>query len=315
MESLIIQVGGRQGRVRELVQSQAESVSIGRGFDNQIVLADPYVAPGQGCFLCDEGCWFFENHDDTNRVLLNNEILQSERVSLKSGDRLVLGRTEIQIFSPDHEIPPTRKLLMSGWLHDDSIGVLAALLALAGCNLLDFSVDYLLEATREFEWKSYVINLLWLNLILLVWSGIWAITGKLARQQYHFGQQLFISTVWLALLILASPVLTYLDFASNGATLSTIIMVLVLFVMVAGLAKFNLYFATSGRYAGVIGMVISVVIVGGLSMVNFLSQEDFDPHAQVSSELYPGFILFGEGESVESYFGEIDTMLKTADQE
>jgi pSer/pThr/pTyr-binding forkhead associated (FHA) protein len=62
---------------------------------NRIILTDPYVAARQASFQCEDGVWYFENLDAVNRVLLNNEIMPTQRVSLQSGDRLVLGRTEI----------------------------------------------------------------------------------------------------------------------------------------------------------------------------------------------------------------------------
>lgn len=315
MDALILQVGGKSGRVRELVRSYGEAVGIGRGFGNLVVLTDPYVAPEQGSFQFEDGQWFFVNNDDTNRVLLNGEGLSAQKVGLHPGDCLMLGRTEIRIYSPDHEVAPTRKLLLSDWIHHDSIGLLAPLLALAILNLLDFSVDYLLDTTRETEWKEYVINLLWMNLFLLGWSGIWAINGRLLRHHYHFGQQLFITTVWLIGVVLVFPILSYIDFAIDGGMPSTLIAMLTLMVMVAWLVKFNLYFSTSGRHATGIGIAVSIVLVGGLSIVNFLSKEDFETRAEANSELFPGFTLPGSGESVDSYFAEVEAIVGAADQD
>jgi hypothetical protein len=309
MDTLIVQTGGRPGQVRELVNHNGEAIGIGRGFGNQVTLADPYVAPEQAVFQCEGGVWYFQNLDNTNRILLNNEILPAPRVKLKTGDRLVLGRTEIRIFSPDHEVAPTRKLLLSGWLHYDSIGFMVPLLAIIVCNLMDIGVDQLLGATREVEWKDSIITLLWLNLILLVWSGAWAVTGKLVRHHYHFEQQIFITTIGLIGMIILFPVLDYIVFATNGAMLSTIITILLMLLLVAWLVRFNLYFSTSGRHATAIGIVVSMLIVGGMSTINYLSQDDFDPNAQNVSVLYPGFTRFGSGESIDSYFDEVEAML------
>ena len=314
METLIVQTGGRPGQVRELVNHNGQAIGIGRGFGNHVTLTDPYVAPEQAIFQCEGGVWYFQNLDNTNRVLLNNEILPAQRIKLQTGDRLVLGRTEIRVFSPDHEVAPTRKLLLSGWLHYDSIGFIAPLLAIIVCNLMDFGVDHLLGATREVEWKDSIINLLGLNIVLLVWSGAWAVTGKLIRHHYHFGQQIFITTIGLIGVIILFPVLGYIEFVANGAMLSTIVTILVMLVVVAWLVKFNLYFSTSGRHATAVGIVVSMVIVGGVSAANYLSQDDFDPKAQNESELYPGFTRFGRGESVDSYFDQIEAMLDSVEQ-
>ncbi len=314
MESLIVQVGGRPVQIKSLVNCNGEAIGIGRGLGNQVILTDPYVAPEQAVFQCEDGVWYFENLDVINPALLNNEILPSQRVGLQSGDRLVLGRTEIQVFSPDHEVAPTRKLLLSGWLHDDSIGWVAAILAMIVCSLLDFSLDHLLYATGEVEWKSSIIDLLWLNLFLLIWSGAWAVTGKLIRHHYHFGQQIFITTVGLIGMIIVFPLLEYIEFASNRATLSTVFSLLVMLLVVARLVKLNLYFATSGRHATFIGIVVSMVIVGGLSAVNYLVQEDFNSYAQTENVLFPGFTRFGSGESVGGYFDQVEAMLDNAGQ-
>jgi hypothetical protein len=314
METLIVQTGGGPGRVRELVNHNGEAIGIGRGFGNHVILTDPYIAPDQASFQCEGGVWYFQNLDNTNRVLLNNEILPAQRVKLQTGDRLVLGRTEIRIFSPDHEVAPTRKLLLSGWLHYDSIGFMVPFLAIIVCNLMDFGMDHLLDATREVEWKDSITNLLWLNIILLVWSGAWAITGKLVRHHYHFGQQIFITTIGLIGMIILLPVLDYIEFATNTAMLSTIVTILVMLMVVAWLVKFNLYFSTSGRHATAVGIIVSMVIVGGVSTINYLSQDDFDPNAQNKSELYPGFTRFGSGESVDSYFDQVEAMLGSVEQ-
>jgi len=315
METLIVQIGGRPGRVNELINYNGEAVGIGRGFGNRVILTDPYVAPNQAAFQYEGGVWYFENLDNINRVLLNNEVLPAQRVSLQSGDRLVLGRTEIRVFSPDHEVTPTRKLMLSRWLHHDSIGFMAPLLALIVFNLMVFSVDHLLDATREFEWKASIINLLWLNLILLVWSGAWAVTGKLVRHHYHLGHQIVITAVALIGMIIVFPLLGYIEFASNSAMLGTFVTVLVMLMVVAWLVKFNLYFATSGRHATAIGMVVSMIIVGGASTVNFLSQDDFNTYAQTENQLYPGFTRFGSAESIDSYFDQVETMLSQTGQE
>jgi len=313
MESLILQIGGRAGRVRELVRSAGESVSIGRGFGNQVVLTDPYVAAEPASFDYEDGRWYFVNLDETNRVLRNGASLPAQRVALQAGDRLTVGRTEIRVFSPDFAVAPTRKLILSDWLHHDSIGWLIPLVALAVFNALDFSVDFLLDTTREIEWKEQVTDLLWVNTILLAWVGIWALNGRLVRHHAHFGQQFFITTMWMIGLVFVMPVLGYLDFLLDGSTLGSVIGTLVLIAMFAGLLRFNLYFSTSGRHATAIGIVASVIVVGGFVAISYLAEDDFELRASAGSELYPGFTLPGSGESVDAYFAAVEEILAKAE--
>ncbi len=311
METLIVQIGGRTGQLRELECDSVASAGIGRDFSNRIVLSDPYVAPNQASFRYEEGQWYLTNHDDTNPVLVNDEILSTAEAQLKSGDRLTIGRTEIRVFSPNHEVAPTRKLILSSWLHHDSIGLMVPLGAWIICNLLDFGVDFLLDTTQEVKAQNMVTNALVLNLMLLFWAGLWAFVGKLARHQYHFRQQFFITTLWLIAIIVLMPFLRYIDFASNGAALSTSFMMLVMLMLVAWLVKFNLYLATFGRHATAIGFVISLTIVGGISSANVLLEDDFNPYVKTNAELFPGLVLFGNGETVDDYFRKVEAQIKT----
>ncbi len=309
METLIVQVGGRSGQLREFDCDSGVSAGIGRDFSNRIVLSDPYVAPNQASFRYEDGQWYLTNHDDTNPVLINNEILSTPETLLKSGDRLTLGRTEIRVFSPNHEVAPTRKLILSSWLHHDSIGLMVPLGAWFICNILYFGVDFLLGSTQEMKGQALVAETLMLNIMLLFWASLWAFVGKLARQQFHFRQQFFITTLWLIVTIVLSPFLSYIDFASNGAALSTAFMLLVMLMLVAWLMKFNLYLATFGRHATAIGFVISLTIVGGISSVNVLLEDDFKPYVKTNAELFPGLVLFGSGETVDDYFRKVEAQL------
>jgi hypothetical protein len=189
------------------------------------------------------------------------------------------------------------------------------MLALIICNLMDFSFDRLIDTTRETEWRDSVFTLIGLNLMLLVWAGAWAITGKLIRHHYHFAQQILITSIALTGLIVLLPLLGYIEFISNSTMLSTLFGVLSLLLLIAWLVRFNLYFATSGRHAAVIGLVVSMVMVGGVSTIRFLSQDGFSADAKTINALYPGFTRFGSGASVDSYFDEIESILNRAGQE
>lgn len=169
MEPLIIQCEAKHGRLVETFRSQGDKVSIGRGYINDLVINDPYVAASQIACHNIDGHWLIRVLDKTNRILLNGKILIDDDEVINSGDTLTIGRTNLKLFSQDHHIEETRKLL-SSWLHSDSVGFFLPAIALL-CMLIIGFAEYFLTLTQVFEWKPVLLTLFALVGGHLVYSG------------------------------------------------------------------------------------------------------------------------------------------------
>ena len=85
MDSLVVQTGGRGGRIAELARSREGRLSVGRGYGNDLVLTDHHVAPEQLIF-CHEGeQWLMHVLDRANPVLLNNKRVRNDQIAVSSG--------------------------------------------------------------------------------------------------------------------------------------------------------------------------------------------------------------------------------------
>lgn len=272
METLIVQVGPRRGRALETARSVAGELRVGRAFDNDLILSDPYVDPHQLRFYRNDDTWYVESPERTNPVLVNGVAPLVDPILVRAGDRLSVGRTQLWVISESECVEPTRKLLLSSWLHRDRQGFLLPALALLAVVLFDAGFEYLMSAI-QLDWKPYAYGALTPALIFLGWASAWAVLGRVLQHQHYFGAQLLVTVLVAALASVWLHLPEYLEFATSDTLIADVLRyggVAVAFII---LIKFNLFFAThignSTRVA-----VLVVTVLAGLLFTNIQYNRD-----------------------------------------
>nr|WP_255490877.1 FHA domain-containing protein [Spartinivicinus marinus] len=301
---MIIQTGIRHGRVAEVVKSRSDSLTIGRGFNNDLVLVDPYIAANQLCFRQREGEWFVDIIDETNPILINGQIIV-DNTQVQSGDRLRVGRTSITVYLDNHQVEPTRKLLLSGWLHHDNLGILLPTLVLLGVCFLDAGVDFL-QVSARYEWKEYVFYSLIGALIITIWAAVWSITGRLLRHEHHFSSQLLITSVAAGVYTLLEPISSYIEYATNSIFAGEVTAIFFVLVVLTGVLKFNLMFATNIVRSTTAALVASISATIFIHTMNYLEQTDHSNRPEYSSVLKAPFAHISGDSSIDEYFQELE---------
>ncbi|MBB6216274.1 pSer/pThr/pTyr-binding forkhead associated (FHA) protein [Anaerosolibacter carboniphilus] len=86
-------------KVKEVYNLQ-DSITVGRGNDNDIVIKDPYISNKHIKIALDESEYFLEDLDSANGTYLNSDRVL-DVVKLKNGDRIKLGQLEFLYVSND----------------------------------------------------------------------------------------------------------------------------------------------------------------------------------------------------------------------
>ena len=221
METLIVQLGVKHGRVAELARSRDGALRVGRSFDNDLVLTDLHVAPKQIEFLRNDDQWYVTALDHTNPVLLNGEAIGRGAEVIESGDKITVGRTNLSLYSADHPVEKTRELVWSSWLHRHSKGVIVPFLTLLLLCLFDPAMDYY-QNSIDLKLKEYAYSAFAGGIFVIVWAGCWSLAGRLLRHQQSFGLQLMATSLVCLGLSILSPIGGYLSFLSNSGLVGEI---------------------------------------------------------------------------------------------
>ncbi len=314
MDTLVIQTGVKHGRVAELARSRAGRLSIGRGYDNDLVLTDPHVAPRQLEFSQENGQWHMRVLDNTNPVLLNDRRVSGEATPVHSGDQVTIGRTRLSLYAADHPVDHTRKLVLSNWLTLENTGPILPLLVLLGVCLIDLVLLHF-EGSTDLKWEVSAYRILLSGVIIVVWAGIWALAGRILRHQHHFGLQLIATAAVSLFATLLSFTAIYLAYPLHSVNVSEAFDWAVFFVILVVLVRVNLLIATNVRDTLLRATTIAVLVIVVSYAFTIFGEEDviqFQPE-HANTLMPPGFQVFG-GVAVEDYFAQAAKEIRALDE-
>jgi hypothetical protein len=210
-EALWVEIVSRQQEVlaRHRVQCGAQSgeVRIGRGYDNDVILDDPYVAAHHVRIVRDEtGALVAEDLGSANGLFAGEDRRRLARVVLDGKRWIRVGRTHLRIRRADQAVAPERLLRPHARSWPLVLGVACAVL---GVQLL----TTWLRETGEPKPGAYLMQLVSLGAFALVWTAAWTILSRIFSGQARFERHLLIAVGGLLVFALFNELTSYGAFA------------------------------------------------------------------------------------------------------
>ena len=175
MESVIVKIGDVYHKHYLSDADDIATITIGRAFSSDIILADPYVGPSQLELHRSSDTdydWHVCNVDDTNPIFLNNKIIETPEFDFRSGDEITIGRTSMIIYTEDHAIPETREFSFTNWLHNHKFKPLIASMMLMLLIVISLWMSYL-EISTALVWADLTIVAIIFFALAVVWASGW----------------------------------------------------------------------------------------------------------------------------------------------
>ncbi|NNC54936.1 MAG: FHA domain-containing protein [Pseudomonadales bacterium] len=300
METLVISLGERRAGIAEIVRGGDSPITLGRALSNDVVLTAPYVGPRHLRFFKRDGHWHAQALDDINPLLVNDTPVGNNAFRLEPGDRLSVGRTQLEVYHEGYQVQPARKLLLSSWLYRSRTALALALLATLAVALLDAVLDYY-EYSPALKWEGLLATALSTTALIMVWAAMWALVGRLTRHQAHYSIQLLVTALVSALISLAILLPSYVDYWFSDHQLAGLIGYVLAVLLLALLLRWNLYYATHPDRPRLQAIILAVVCVGAYIGVSKLQQAEYDPNPRYSASLKPPFALWRAGVPAETF--------------
>ena len=167
---------------------QAEA-RIGRGYNNDIILDDPYVAAEHlRLFRDGSGQLVVEDLGSANGVYLNGSAQRLARIIVDGKQPIRIGQTFLRIREANFVVEPER---VGSPERKRFPVVLAAVLAVLLAGLDDAKIW--LAQTAEVQPSTYLGPLLALGVTVLGWAGIWALLSRVFSGSSRFLRNLLIT--------------------------------------------------------------------------------------------------------------------------
>lgn len=190
-----VEILSRHRDVTARFRIDARELSIGRSYDNDVVVDDPYVAARHVRVFHDEaGRLVAEDLGSANGLYLDRGKTRHDRVAVDGNVPIRIGHTLIRIRETGHAVEHER--LVGSGRH--AVPVVAALMLAVLLLGIDAITTWFAQ-TGESHASTYVLPALVLVGTALIWIGIWSLLSRLFSGQSHFLRHVLIAeTVVLA---------------------------------------------------------------------------------------------------------------------
>lgn len=192
-------------------------VHVGRGYDNDVVIDDPYVAPRHlRIFRDEDGRLVAEDLESVNGLYLDRDSRRRERILVDADHPFRIGNTVLRVREPGYAVKVER--VAAPRMHVvrllPTVGLVAAVLGIA-------LVALWLSETGEPRVSRYLVPLLMWGLLVAVWVGIWSILTRVFSGKAQFRRNLVIALSGLLALALYSELAHFMSFALTWRFAST----------------------------------------------------------------------------------------------
>lgn len=310
MESVIVKIGDVYHKHHVSNADDGATITIGRAFSSDIILADPYVGPSQLELhsSSDENYdWHSCNVDATNPIFLNNKIIETPDFDFRSGDEITIGRTSLIIYSEDYAIAETREFSFTNWLHNHKFKPLIASLMLILLMVISLWVSYL-EISTKLVWEDLLVVAIIYFVLAIVWASGWSLAGRLLKGNHYFFSHLFFTSLCFILILITGDFYSYIDYVFTSTLAGEIVDWFIAILLFGLLVGFNLAVMTYSPGALKKGLITSTCIWAVIASLVYLYQEDYNNQASHSVTIKPSYIPTSSPLSIENYIESYDVL-------
>jgi len=294
---VVFEVASRGGRMLDRHRARGERLSIGRAFDNTLILSDETVSPHHARLELDEnGGVVLIDLDSLNGIRTERHERIDGSTRLSSGKEYSFGRARVRIYDTAHPVADTVRIGGLDWLIN----------RLGGARLLAFVLSVVVVVAVTEQWLNTYSVVHWQELGIGVFGVLaagaviamfWAIVGRIAKHEGRFRTQLALVMLYL----LAQSVIVYgyelLLFNSLNVVISTTVSLLLSFALLTGVLWLSLHIATNQASAlrWKIAASISAILLCISIYPEVLKQTEFAESPDYVKEIKPPIMRVAQG--------------------
>jgi hypothetical protein len=299
MDQLIhVEVLSRTGDVAQRVPLASLPATIGRAYDNDVIIDDPFVAPRHlRIERLDDGNLHVVDLGSRNGLHLTHPRRRVAEATIGGDDRVRIGHTVLRFRSRDwpvavEESDPS----VEGWRSPLVTALaLAAYLILLGLHTYSSTIE-------DFQPARLLAGLPFALLVPAVWSGIWAAIGRLASGRASFFAHCTTILSGATAAFVVEPLLKLTAFAFSLPMLaaeSVIVIALIIGAVLFG----HLRLVTRLRAPILIASSAAVVIlaVTATQINSWLESRDDVNQIATMNTLFPPFLRVAPGDTPEEF--------------
>lgn len=313
---VIVEIVSRGGHTIERHRLRGERITIGRAFDNELILTDETVSPHHAVLEADA---------HGNPVLIDTGSLNGirsdlhgagSRLALVSGETCNLGRARIRFYLPAHPVAETVRVGgLDGLIN--RLGNVAVLALLAAAVALVTVTELWLTSYAGIEWGHIGIGLFSVFSAATAVAIFLAIVGRIAKHEGRMQTQLALVLVYL----LAQSVIVFayevILFNTLNPWFSAVIGLGASFVLLAVTLWICLHVATNlrSRQRWQFALAFTSVLLCVSVYPEFISRGEFSDTPRYVKQVKPPQLRFVRGIDRDSFVEQTHMAFESIDND
>ncbi|MBI3560995.1 MAG: FHA domain-containing protein [Gammaproteobacteria bacterium] len=304
---IILEILDRFGKIRERHRLTQFPLRLGRGYDNDIIIDDPYISPTHLELILDGNQHLILNDNASDNGVYNIHPLQRlDSVMLHENQRVRIGHTDLRFRSCAF---PVKKTVLDLTKPRGTVGKAFTMLLLpiawaliSGLLLWNNYLDTVSDASFG---QVLSKTLPWL-IFLPLWAFAWSIVSKIVTHRFYY----LYHAVWVSVLaiaiILFDTLMQYIEFMSAIDFLADRVTLFTDVIFIAVLFYGHLHYSTTynKRTAAIIGTSTGLVLTLVIQLSSYLAQPDFNNQPQYSGVLKPPAFVIRHGKDIDTFFAD-----------
>lgn len=311
MGKIIIEIQAENSVYQTHRSFDALPIKIGRGYDNDLILGDPFLSENH--LLISEGDqgWMIEDLQTKNGTYSKKHQRVIQKSPFSSGDEFIIGKTKIRILNRTHPVPPPKVLVFrSPFIKKISQPINA--LSITIFMIIIFILD---EHMKSFK-NTPVAKLLSMNLgiilMIAIWAGLWAFVGRIIKKNAQFTAQFSLCAIFLSALIPANQLMNFIEYAFPDPVITGFITSVLYGVMFMIFLTKSLQVATNisfGKRMMASGLITTLILLIG-TLTFYAEKNEFQPYPKSSYTLNPPKTKIIRSKSIDAFMSKSEKIFK-----
>lgn len=311
MEPLaFVEVLGRHGDVLARHPVHHWPVRAGRGYDADIILDDPFVAPRHlQIEPAVDGRFRVTDLDSVNGISFPPSAQRVSSGEVGPDDIVRLGQTQIRVRAPSYAVRPEVRLrATSMYRRPLSFAVMAA--ALLGLVVLNAWI----AAVQQDERLYMVFPIVAVCTALGIWISLWSLVSRMVGGRANYAAHGFVACAGITALALAETLVEYASFGFHlrwlnyaGTAAAAAIFAYMLY------RHLRLNSRAPRRTLGILAAIVSVVAFGAVAGLEMAGDSAREGMQSYDSTLKPPAFLWVQGITPEAFLGDAARLKRKVD--
>lgn len=290
------------------------TISIGRDYQNDIILTDPHICPQHLSLSYAENNWHINDNNSVNGTVLENNQCKKQSTHqqvINDGDVIILGKSQLRILFSDHQVANTVAFSPFESLIDLIRHPVAVFISIALFILIAGNISYLNQPT-ETNISQLFVSAFSMSLLFALWPAGVALMSHLTKHDPRILAQLGISFIFFILLWLASLLEEIIAFNSASNSILGLIVALVPIGLAFSLLWLNSYigFHVSAKRRVIVALCITTLLFGGTYLLQYSKKPEFNPHPQYNATIMAPRYLIAPTNDVASFLEHSNSLFE-----